>query len=134
MIVVEPGQSIPKDIDGICFSGGTAGILGPVGPNFAAGMYGGMAFVYDSDDSFATVVNPDTVVWQRVETAHWDSVLMDLVAEHALVTQSRFAEQLLLDWSRELPRFWQVVPRDMLARLPQPLSDETERAVAGDDD
>jgi len=52
-------------------TGGTAVILGKVGANFAAGMYGGMAFVYDADDSFATVVNPDTVVWQRVAAPYW---------------------------------------------------------------
>ena len=56
---------------------------------------------------------------------------MDLVAEHALATQSRFAEQLLLDWARELPRFWQVVPKEMLARLPHPLSEDAQ-AAAGD--
>jgi glutamate synthase (NADPH/NADH) large chain len=112
-------------------TGGIAVILGKVGANFAAGMHGGTAFVYDADDSFATVVNPDTVIWQRVAAPHWDAVLMDLVAEHALVTQSRFAEQLLLDWARELPRFWQVVPKEMLARLPHPLSEEA-RAAVGD--
>jgi glutamate synthase (NADPH) large chain len=71
------------------------------------------------------------VIWQRVATAHWNSVLKDLVAEHALATQSRFAEQLLLDWERELPRFWQIVPKEMLGRLTQPLSEEA-RAAAGD--
>jgi len=59
-------------------------------------------------------------------------VLRDLVAEHGAMTQSRLAEQLLLDWARELPRFWQVVPKEMLARLPQPLVEEAAQAVAGD--
>jgi glutamate synthase (NADPH) large chain len=112
-------------------TGGVAVILGNVGANFAAGMYGGMAFVYDAAENFETVVNPDTVVWQRVATPYWDGVLRDLVAEHAAATQSRLAEQLLLDWARELPRFWQVVPKEMLARLEQPLSEEV-RAAAGD--
>ncbi|HEY8015487.1 MAG TPA: glutamate synthase-related protein, partial [Dongiaceae bacterium] len=64
-------------------TGGVAVILGDVGENFGAGMTGGMAFVYDAADNFETVVNPDTVVWQRVATAYWDGVLRDLVAEHA---------------------------------------------------
>ena len=38
-----------------------------------------------------------------------------------------------IDWDRELPRFWQVVPKDMLAILTQPLTEDTGRAVAGDD-
>jgi glutamate synthase (NADPH/NADH) large chain len=112
---------------------GTAVILGPVGANFGAGMHGGMAFVYDTADTFETNVNPDTVVWQRVATAYWEDVVKSLVAEHVATTQSRFAEQLLLDWKRELPRFWQIVPKDMLAILAQPLTEEAGRAVAGDD-
>ena len=112
---------------------GTAVILGPVGANFAAGMHGGMAFVYDSEGEFETNINPDTVIWRRIETPHWAGVLRDLVAEHAEATQSRFAEQLLLDWERELGKFWQIVPKDMLKSLPQPLSLEIRRAGVGDD-
>ncbi len=111
---------------------GTTVILGPVGANFAAGMFGGMAFVYDAESSFETAVNPDTVIWQRVASPDWEAVLRDLVEEHVAMTQSRFAEQLLLDWERELAHFWQVVPKEMLARLPHPLSQETVAAQAGD--
>jgi glutamate synthase (NADPH/NADH) large chain len=114
-------------------TGGTAAILGPVGHNFAAGMFGGMAFVYDVDGTFATRVNPDTVVWQRVEKLHWEGVLKALVEEHARLTQSKFAEKLLVDWNLEVAKFWQVVPKEMLARLPMPLSDVAAEAVAGDD-
>jgi glutamate synthase (NADPH/NADH) large chain len=112
---------------------GTAAILGPVGDNFAAGMYGGMAFVYDIDGTFSTRVNAETVVWQRVESLHWEGVLKGLVEEHARLTQSKFAEKLLVDWDLELGKFWQVVPKEMLARLPHPLS-EAPLAAAGDDD
>jgi glutamate synthase (NADPH/NADH) large chain len=113
-------------------TGGTVVILGPVGPNFAAGMYGGMAFVYDPKASFETNVNPDTVVWQRLAAPYWDGVLRTLVEEHQAATQSRFAEKLLLDWEREVARFWQVVPKEMLGRLPQPLAADDLRAAAGD--
>jgi glutamate synthase (NADPH) large chain len=108
-------------------TGGTAVILGPVGTNFAAGMSGGMAFIHDPDDKFEHVVNPDTVVWQRIATSYWDSVLKDLIAEHVATTQSRFGETLLLDWDRQRLRFWQVVPKEMLTRLPQPLSSAKEK-------
>jgi glutamate synthase (NADPH/NADH) large chain len=114
-------------------TGGTAVILGPIGTNFAAGMYGGMAFVYDPDGSFPIQVNPETVIWQRIETPHWEAVLKDLVQEHVAQTQSKFAEKLLLDWDLELGKFWQVVPKEMLAKLPLPLTLEPERAAAGDD-
>jgi glutamate synthase (NADPH/NADH) large chain len=114
-------------------TGGTAVILGPVGGNFAAGMYGGMAFVYDPEGSFPIQVNPETVVWQRIETPHWEGVLKELVREHVRLTQSKFAEKLLVDWELELGKFWQVVPKEMLAKLPLPLRPEERRAEAGDD-
>src|SRR6185437_12713458 len=61
---------------------GTAAILGPVGANFAAVMHGGMAFVYDTDGSFETNVNPETIVWQRVASTYWEDLLKGLVADH----------------------------------------------------
>ena len=50
-------------------TGGTVVILGRIGDNFAAGMTGGMAFVYDADDRFDDHINPDSVVWQRIAHA-----------------------------------------------------------------
>jgi glutamate synthase (NADPH/NADH) large chain len=114
-------------------TGGTAVILGPVGDNFGAGMSGGMAFIYDPAGEFPSRVNPDTVIWQRVATPHWAGVLKGLVEEHVRETQSRFAEQLLVDWDRASKHFWQVVPKEMLERLAQPLSTEPKQAAAGDD-
>jgi glutamate synthase (NADPH/NADH) large chain len=114
-------------------TGGTAVILGPVGDNFGAGMTGGMAFVYDPEGAFPIHVNGDTVIWQRIENPYWDDAVRGLVEEHVAETQSRFAERLLVDWGREVQHFWQVVPKEMLARLPQPLSAETRAAAAGDD-
>ena len=63
-------------------TGGTAVILGDVGDNFAAGMTGGMAFIYDKSKSFDKKVNPESVVWQNVETDYWKKHLKDLVKEH----------------------------------------------------
>jgi glutamate synthase (NADPH) large chain len=114
-------------------TGGTAAILGAVGDNFAAGMTGGMAFVYDAAGEFPVRVNGETVVWQRLAAPYWESVLKALVEEHARETQSRFAQALLADWQREVRHFWQVVPKEMLARLPEPLTSAPARAEAGDD-
>jgi glutamate synthase (NADPH/NADH) large chain len=105
-------------------TGGTTVILGPVGHNFGAGMTGGMAFVYDADGGFEHSVNDDTLIWQRVATPYWDGVLKDIVAEHVRETQSRFAEAIVRDWDRELPKFWQIVPKEMLTRLAHPLTKE----------
>jgi glutamate synthase (NADPH/NADH) large chain len=105
-------------------TGGIAVILGPVGDNFAAGMTGGMAFVYDAAGDFHGRANPDSVIWQRLETAHWHDVLQAIVDEHFRETQSRFTEQLLADWPREVHRFWQVVPKEMLDKLEHPVTTE----------
>jgi glutamate synthase (NADPH) large chain len=107
-------------------TGGTVVILGAVGDNFGAGFTGGMAFVYDPDELFEKRVNPDTLTWQRVSSAHWEKVARDLVAAHVEATSSRYATMLLHDWDRTLPRFWQVVPKDYAKYLPMPLSDAPE--------
>ncbi len=112
-------------------TGGTVAILGPVGDNFGAGMTGGMAFVYDTDASFADDVNSDTVVYHRIQSPHWDQVLRRLVEEHWRETQSRFTERLLIDWEREVKRFWQVVPKEMIDKLEHPVlvgAEEVESA------
>jgi glutamate synthase (NADPH/NADH) large chain len=105
-------------------TGGTIVILGEVGANFAAGMTGGMAFVYDRKDNFRLRVNGDAVIFQRVETAHWRDLLKTLIREHVEKTGSQHGETILLNWERALDGFWQVVPREMLSRLAHPLSDD----------
>jgi glutamate synthase (NADPH/NADH) large chain len=110
-------------------TGGVAVMLGPVGDNFAAGMTGGMAFVYDADGTFEWRVNPDAVVWQRIETDFYEKMVKDLVAEHRAETHSRYALQLLNDWEMERDKFWQIVPKEMLGRLPEPLTREEAGAA-----
>ncbi|MBM3618045.1 MAG: glutamate synthase large subunit [Alphaproteobacteria bacterium] len=107
-------------------TGGTAVILGSVGHNFGAGMTGGMAFVYDPQGNFAPRVNDETVVFQRVASAHWETHLRDLIARHKAETGSPIADQILTGWAFELPHFWQVCPKEMLDRLAHPLSDAAE--------
>jgi len=108
-------------------TGGVAVILGPVGDNFAAGMTGGMAFVYDTDGQFARRVNPEQVVVQRIASAYWAGVARTLIEEHQRETQSGFAERLLVDWQREMGRFWQIVPKEMLSRLDQPVQADAQK-------
>ncbi len=111
-------------------TGGTVVVLGPVGDNFGAGFTGGMAFVYDQAEQFELRVNPDTLGWQRVATAHWEAELKALVERHVRETQSHFAARLLNDWDRELPRFWQIVPKEYVKYLALPLTDDVEAVRA----
>ncbi|MFN4089591.1 MAG: glutamate synthase large subunit [Alphaproteobacteria bacterium] len=103
-------------------TGGTTVLLGMVGDNFAAGMTGGMAFFHDPDDGLVKRINPETVLWQRVENDHWAEMLRGLIEAHVGHTQSRYAEQILVDWHRERGRFWQVVPKEIAGRLEHPLT------------
>ncbi|GGO92414.1 glutamate synthase large subunit [Stakelama pacifica] len=112
-------------------TGGYAVVLGPVGANFGAGMTGGMAFIYDADGSFERRANGGSIVWQRLSSLHWESVLKNLVTDHAKATDSKWSAGLLEDWDRIRDRFWQVVPKEMLTRLDHPL-DESEAVVAAE--
>ncbi len=109
---------------------GTVVILGPVGDNFAAGMTGGMAFVYDPEEQLPARLNGETVLLQRIETPYWEGVCRALVQEHADHTQSRWAAGLLNDWDREVGKFWQIVPKEMIGRLAEPVKREALAAAS----
>lgn len=111
-------------------TGGVAVVLGKTGTNFGAGMTGGMAFVYDEDGVFEANANPDSIVWQRLSSAHWERVLKALVTEHHAATDSSWSGGLLEDWDRVSGNFWQVVPKEMLERLSYPLDDARELVAA----
>jgi glutamate synthase (NADPH/NADH) large chain len=111
-------------------TGGVAVVLGKTGTNFGAGMTGGMAFVYDEDGVFEANANPDSIMWQRLYAAHWEGVLKTLVTEHHAATDSSWSGGLLEDWDRISGHFWQVVPKEMLERLPHPLDDTQVLAAA----
>jgi len=104
-------------------TGGTVVLLGAVGDNFGAGMSGGMAFVYDESGRFPLMANPDSVVWQRLASQHWEDLLKALVEEHAQRTASARAAHILTHWNEARARFWQVCPKEMLPRLAHALSD-----------
>ena len=110
-------------------TGGTVMVLGDVGDNFGAGFTGGIAFVYDEDERFAERINPDTLTWQRVASAHWQGVVRGLLERHVKETQSRHAAAMLHDWPRPLAQFWQVVPKEFIRYLEHPLSDAQEEAL-----
>ncbi len=111
-------------------TGGTVVILGAVGDNFAAGMTGGMAFVYDIKQDFSSRVNLDSVVVQRVETDYWNAQLQDLIKQHLAQTQSALAFKILESWELELPKFWQICPKEMVSRLQQPLQNPHRNIIS----
>jgi glutamate synthase (NADPH) large chain len=111
-------------------TGGMAVILGKVGSNFGAGMTGGMAFVLDPDDSFASNANPESIVWQRLDSAYWEEQLKSLIMAHAHSTDSAWSRSIIDDWDRRRGEFWQICPKEMLSRLAYPLSDKATLEAA----
>ncbi|TNE63465.1 MAG: glutamate synthase large subunit [Alphaproteobacteria bacterium] len=107
-------------------TGGHAVILGSVGDNFGAGMTGGMAFVLDEEATFEEHVNGETVLYSRLQSAHWEQVLKDLIEEHVRETHSRWGATILSNWEAKKGAFWQVVPKEMVSRLAHPIADEAE--------
>ena len=103
-------------------TGGTVVILGKVGDNFAAGMTGGMAFIYDNNNDFEKFVNPNSVIWQKLETDFWKKKLKDLISIHYKETESKVAEKILENYNKEVEKFKQVCPKEMLDKLTNPLS------------
>ncbi|MDN3565947.1 glutamate synthase large subunit [Paeniroseomonas aquatica] len=104
-------------------TGGTVVILGPVGDNFGAGFTGGVAFLYDADDTFERRVNPETLLWSRLASSHWEAELQALLARHVAETGSRLGARLLNDWAQERGRFWHVVPKEYARYLAAPMQD-----------
>ncbi|RZO49266.1 MAG: glutamate synthase large subunit [Candidatus Pelagibacterales bacterium] len=103
-------------------TGGTIVVLGKVGDNFAAGMTGGMAFIYDLNNELENYVNFESVIVQRPETNYWKNNLKNLISEHFKETQSKIAEKILLNYDYEVKKFKQVCPKEMLNKLTNPLT------------
>ncbi|MBS0321367.1 MAG: glutamate synthase subunit alpha, partial [Proteobacteria bacterium] len=121
-------------------TGGTVVVLGVTGRNFAAGMSGGIAYVYDADGTFAARCNTAMVRLEKVLTAeaqqreedalaatgkarllhagrHDDAHLRELVEKHLKYTGSTLALALLDDWDAARERFVKVFPTEYARAL-----------------
>ncbi len=98
-------------------TGGTAVILGPVGVNFAAGMTGGVAYVYDARGDLDLNCNLDSVdLFPVPEGSADDAHLLSLLREHVARTRSACARRLVETWRDARPRFAKVVPTEAACR------------------
>ncbi len=137
-------------------TGGVVCVLGRTGRNFAAGMSGGLAYVYDEDGAFRERCNIAQVDLEEIDPAPFEDAgigrpqqrprgvedagmgdmlrhdaerLRILVERHKLHTGSTRAGDLLADWPRALSRFVKVMPRDYRQAL-RLLEAEREEAAA----
>ncbi len=124
-------------------TGGCVVVLGMTGRNFAAGMSGGIAYVYDEDGSFETRCNMAMVELEPVTGAvgtaltqltgdmrHHDAErLHKLLENHARYTNSARAQAILADWENQLPKFRKVMPTEFRRALNE-LAGDAEQASA----
>jgi glutamate synthase domain-containing protein 3 len=114
---------------------GTVVVLGQTGRNFAAGMSGGIAYVYDVDGDFAKKCNTAMVALEpvlssqeqqeRIDEAIWhlgetdELILRDLIEKHFRYTGSFRAKEILHDWANKRTRFVKVFPHEYRRALKQ---------------
>ena len=112
-------------------TGGRVVVLGKTGRNFAAGMSGGVAYVYDPDHTFDYFCNMDMVELSLVEDSVSRKELLELIRQHYLHTGSALAGRMLDDWHHHIEDFIQVVPieykrvleEEKMARLHEKIAD-----------
>ena len=92
-------------------TGGLVVVLGPTGRNFAAGMSGGIAFVYDPSRTFGERVNLEQVDVEPLDSED-RALVRALVERHGAETESPVAARLLEHWDDEVLEFVKVMPRD----------------------
>ncbi|PSP65672.1 glutamate synthase subunit alpha, partial [Halobacteriales archaeon QH_8_67_27] len=122
-------------------TGGAIAVLGGTGKNFAAGMSGGVAYVYDPDGDFARKANTGMVSVEPMLDELDREMLTRLVENHAAYTDSERAAALLADWDDELAHFTKVLPdayaeiieddetADVRTELPDPAAPTSESGV-----
>ncbi|WP_137144981.1 glutamate synthase large subunit [Mycolicibacterium sp. CR10] len=115
-------------------TGGKVVILGPTGRNFAAGMSGGMAFVYDPDGVLPDHLNAEMVELESLqgpgsEDAIW---LRDMLQAHVDATDSAVGQRILADWNGEMGHFTKVMPRDY-KRVLQAIAEAEQRGANVDE-
>lgn len=101
-------------------TGGTVVILGETGINFAAGMTGGAAFVYDRQKNFIDRLNQELVFARRIDVDEDNEgklYLKKILTSYFNRTASPKAKRILNDFREELAYFWMVTPKDMKAPL-----------------
>ena len=112
-------------------TGGRVVVLGETGRNFAAGMTGGVAYVYDRRHTFDYFCNMDMVEINLVEDSVSRKELHELIRQHYLYTGSKLALRMLDNWSHYVEDFIQVVPieykrvlqEEQMAKLRQKIAD-----------
>ena len=93
-------------------TGGRVVVIGPTGRNFAAGMSGGIAYVYDEKKYFRNLVNTELVDLENADTPEDVATIQGLLENHAKYTGSTVARGILDNWGERVHHFVKVMPRE----------------------
>ncbi len=93
-------------------TGGRVVILGEIGKNFAAGMSGGIAYIYDENTTLKSRINSEMVDLELISEKKESDEVKLMVEEYIKYTHSKEAKALLSDWERTLLKIIKVMPRD----------------------
>ena len=100
-------------------TGGRVVVLGSTGRNFAAGMSGGIAYVYDPDNTFVDRCNLEMVLLERIEDAAEDQQVKRMIEQHVQYTDSELGQRILEQWEQARSQFVRVIPKDYKRMLEQ---------------
>lgn len=112
-------------------TGGTVVVLGKTGRNFAAGMSGGVAYIFDVDGKFHLRCNPELVDLDKVEDEEDITTLRMMIQQHQRHTNSKLAQEVLANLDYLLPKFIKVFPRDYKRVLASMKTDGASQEVGG---
>ena len=93
-------------------TGGRVVVLGRTGRNFAAGMSGGIAYVFDPGGNFPRRCNREMVDLEAVDALEDIELLQRLIRQHVEYTGSELGARILVEWDVTLPSFVKIMPRD----------------------
>jgi glutamate synthase (NADPH/NADH) large chain len=111
-------------------TGGRVVVLGETGRNFAAGMSGGVAYVWDKNHNFDYYCNMDMVEINLVEDSVSRKELHELIRQHYLYTGSKLARTMLDEWNRYVEDFIQVVPIEYKRVLQEEQMNKLKQKIA----
>lgn len=105
-------------------TGGKVVVLGKTGRNFAAGMSGGIAYVYDPENKFSNgLCNTETIEFENISEED-AAELKAIIEKHVLYTESKKGATLLADWNTSLDNFVKVMPTEYKRALERLATEE----------
>ena len=111
-------------------TGGRVVVLGTTGRNFAAGMSGGLAYVWNKNHDFDYYCNMDMIELGLIEERARREELHDLILKHYLHTGSVLAKQMLDNWSTYVEEFIQVTPIEYKKVLHEEAMKDLEKKIS----